>query len=509
MKKIITLLLFSIFVFASNAQEVKKYYDNGILKESGAIINNKKNGKWKYFNENGKLIIKGKYLNGIPDGKWKYYYNNGQLKKKGTYSVDNLTPYTKDRFKAESYTTTHNYPNKSKKWKEYYKNGKLKSKGSYGKNGHEIGTWITYFNTGKINSRYTYKKNSPVFNEYIEYFENGNVKIRKESSGEIKEYYKNGNIKRSGFETTINNPTTNWKYYDENGIQINSPKKKEKVDTLLHLIKAENAISNFIFNYKKTLIQETTSYLKEKDIAINSKNTKEYNRFISKHTSQLKEQIFDNISYFYTYLTFDKLDKYINIAKTEKNSYNTLKKTKFIEQVEKTYDYHINDLDDDLELLVTNLKANNSQLKLRLIIDNDTIKDLSNYKIDLLLKTTNPKYITVDILDNEKGEIILPNDLKNDEITSLTVKYNELTIDFYETRFSEMFKDYPKELKDALDPLSTYCFKKLTHWTLTIIHNPKEDSDTKMYKEHNGIKPDVKFDFLIKFNTRVGTFTYI
>ena len=53
MKKTILLVVLSFLAFISNAQEHKKYYDNGQLEEVGNYKDGKEDGEWKYYYENG------------------------------------------------------------------------------------------------------------------------------------------------------------------------------------------------------------------------------------------------------------------------------------------------------------------------------------------------------------------------------------------------------------------------------------------------------------------------
>ena len=82
--------------------------------EKGSYSYGDKTGEWKHFNKNGKLIFKGNYIQDRPDGKHKWWYSNGKLKEEGSYA----------------------YGQKNGTWKKYDINGILKISINY-KDGKE------------------------------------------------------------------------------------------------------------------------------------------------------------------------------------------------------------------------------------------------------------------------------------------------------------------------------------------------------------------------------------
>jgi len=56
-----------------------EYFNNGIVKQSGFIINELNEGNWKQFYENGNVCAEGNYANGEKTGEWKHYDLNGDL----------------------------------------------------------------------------------------------------------------------------------------------------------------------------------------------------------------------------------------------------------------------------------------------------------------------------------------------------------------------------------------------------------------------------------------------
>jgi len=79
MKNILLFLTFILLISKMNAQEHKEYFENGNLKVSGLLKDNKKVGEWKTFYKNGKLKYKGEYFNDKKDGEWEEYHENEKL----------------------------------------------------------------------------------------------------------------------------------------------------------------------------------------------------------------------------------------------------------------------------------------------------------------------------------------------------------------------------------------------------------------------------------------------
>jgi antitoxin component YwqK of YwqJK toxin-antitoxin module len=81
MKKLMLILGILFFTLVCNAQViVKKYHDNGSLKEL-LVYNDslKLDGVCKCWNAEGKLIAKARYVNGKKSGTWKIWHDNGRL----------------------------------------------------------------------------------------------------------------------------------------------------------------------------------------------------------------------------------------------------------------------------------------------------------------------------------------------------------------------------------------------------------------------------------------------
>lgn len=79
-----------VYVFNSNHQRVaeKEFYDNGVLKMEGPIVNDVREGEWVSYFPDGKVQSTGIYKDGLRVGKAKVYYENGHLWMDGYYNND-------------------------------------------------------------------------------------------------------------------------------------------------------------------------------------------------------------------------------------------------------------------------------------------------------------------------------------------------------------------------------------------------------------------------------------
>jgi antitoxin component YwqK of YwqJK toxin-antitoxin module len=112
--------------------EIKKYWNNGKLKERGYYDLGKdwlhSKGEWKEYHENGTLKAVGLYTNDAKSGVWNEYYDNGQLSAKGEM----------------------NGYHRVGRWELYHKNGKPSAVGVYNTDGSpKGGTWTNYNISGE------------------------------------------------------------------------------------------------------------------------------------------------------------------------------------------------------------------------------------------------------------------------------------------------------------------------------------------------------------------------
>ncbi len=57
------------------------YHENGSKKAEGNYLNEKKTGEWVYWDYDEKVYLKGNYLNGVQHGEWTRYFENAQSMK--------------------------------------------------------------------------------------------------------------------------------------------------------------------------------------------------------------------------------------------------------------------------------------------------------------------------------------------------------------------------------------------------------------------------------------------
>jgi antitoxin component YwqK of YwqJK toxin-antitoxin module len=95
MKKLVLLVLVSLFSLPLFSQSVEEYYHyegmesivfykrtdvkTNIVIEEGEYNDGKKDGHWYIYHPDGKINFIFSYENGIKDGKWKQYDENGRL----------------------------------------------------------------------------------------------------------------------------------------------------------------------------------------------------------------------------------------------------------------------------------------------------------------------------------------------------------------------------------------------------------------------------------------------
>jgi len=56
----------------------KTYFDNGVLKAEGRLLDSNKIGWWNFYYSNNNIKKKGAYLKGEKHGFWETFYKNGQ-----------------------------------------------------------------------------------------------------------------------------------------------------------------------------------------------------------------------------------------------------------------------------------------------------------------------------------------------------------------------------------------------------------------------------------------------
>ena len=85
----------------------KSYYENGNIRYTNPMKNNKLNGIAKYWSEEGLLINEVEYLNGLLHGEWIEYYPSKDIKSVSRYKFDKkdglqITYYVNGNKKSET-----------------------------------------------------------------------------------------------------------------------------------------------------------------------------------------------------------------------------------------------------------------------------------------------------------------------------------------------------------------------------------------------------------------------
>lgn len=73
------------FVNGQAEGKITRYYENGVVKETGYYLAGQKHGSWSAYNENGQLMSTAHFHNGNKDGEWLVWDNQGNLRYKLTY----------------------------------------------------------------------------------------------------------------------------------------------------------------------------------------------------------------------------------------------------------------------------------------------------------------------------------------------------------------------------------------------------------------------------------------
>ena len=149
--------------------EVKRFHNNGELKDIVNFENEKMIGERNEYHDNGKLWLKRNYLNGILVGSYEQYHKNGHLFVKGTYN---------------------DVGERNGEHKFYYEeNGKLWKSGNYN-NGKQHGKWKVYHKNGNVYQVQLWKNDK--YQEIISCFDDkGNLLDKgtlENGNGIVKEY---------------------------------------------------------------------------------------------------------------------------------------------------------------------------------------------------------------------------------------------------------------------------------------------------------------------------------
>ena len=208
-------LLFSSFNAVSQGNIVKKYYENGVLKEEYPIVSkfdSTIHGNYKRYHQNGNLAASSKFINGAKQGPFKRYYPNGQEKiivnhindlkngeiviynqqgkiiQKGVYETISLLVHFQNLITKELYNKKVNL-NQVKingLVKDYYENGSIKAETPF-INDITHGVAKTYYKNGQVETEAKYYQGK-LNGFHKTYYDNGVLELEITHEGGKKEW---------------------------------------------------------------------------------------------------------------------------------------------------------------------------------------------------------------------------------------------------------------------------------------------------------------------------------
>lgn len=184
----IFLYFFTALIFISCSKNIVSERDSKNRKLVGKMVNNQKQGVWRYYDEKDRLYMKSSFKNNVETGISKVYHENGKLRQIG--KIDNGKQVGS--------------------WKFYHQNGKFYGKGNL-VNGKMDGKWIWYFNNGQLHT--------------IRHYADGrllNVDFSKNRKGETIESgsFKNENGQLIIYETQSEKDTVEYILNYKNGLIV-------------------------------------------------------------------------------------------------------------------------------------------------------------------------------------------------------------------------------------------------------------------------------------------------
>jgi antitoxin component YwqK of YwqJK toxin-antitoxin module/Tfp pilus assembly protein PilF len=193
--------------------------DNRALEAIGEMTNDKRVGKWHFFNDvTQELTAEGEFdANGEKIGIWKYYFPNGVKKSFADHNTGLIEFFTEEGSPDSKY-----YLKNGKTDGEveiFYACGTLKEKLHY-KEGKREGDGATFFASGAKESTYTFK-NDLMTGVYRSYYSNGQLKTLEnfnegQLDGDFTSYYADGKLERKG-KYRNGKSEGEWLYYHDNG----------------------------------------------------------------------------------------------------------------------------------------------------------------------------------------------------------------------------------------------------------------------------------------------------
>ena len=284
-------------------------------------------------------------------------------------------------------------------------------------------------------------------------------------------------------------------------IHLNAQENSEKAKEFLNTLDSDKVLNEYYAKYKTKILASTYLIFNEYDLDIKDSLTlNEFNTSINKNFKFYIQDAKDRTLLIYSNYEEDRLEKFINLITSEPDFNKVLVETNYAKIVENIIKEHSEYVAQDIPFIVKEIKAISQPLKLRLIIDNDTISQISKTDFNLELVTTNENYKQIQILNREKSEIEIPKDLKYEEMEYVILTYNNEQHNFFENHYENLPKELravmSDEVKELHNPISKYCFEKLLYWDIVIDNDPNNNPDYELIK-----RPGENIKGLISFKT--------
>lgn len=285
-------------------------------------------------------------------------------------------------------------------------------------------------------------------------------------------------------------------------IILSAQESSEKAKEFLNTLNSDKVITEYYGKYKNKILESTSLFFDE--YGLDTKDSLTLNEFteaINKSFKSYIQDAKDRTLLIYSNYEADRLEKFINLTKSESDFNKILVETNYSSILENIIKEHSEYVTHDIPFIIKELKAISKPLKLRLIIDSDTISDISKTGLNLELVTTNEKYKQIQILNIEKSGIEIPKDLKYEEMEYVILTYNNKQYNFFKNHYGNLPKEVravmSEEEKELHNPLSKYCFEKLLHWEIVIDNDPNNNPDYELIK-----KSEKNIKGFISFKTR-------
>lgn len=283
---------------------------------------------------------------------------------------------------------------------------------------------------------------------------------------------------------------------------ISSQNNTAKAQEFLERINADQLITEHYDKYKIKIGSVTEVLFADFDLDINdSLSLATYNAGIDKSFTFFIKDAKQQILQIYANYDTERLERYIAMVGETDDKDQLYTDTNFATTVDAIIKKHSQDLKNDVRIILKEVKALNTPLRLRLIIDTDTIQDLETVAINLAVVNRTAPDKPIPILNTASGEISLPDDLEYHDVAHVVITYNQKQYPFFEDHYNRLTKELravlSNEDKELHNPLSQYCFEKLLFWEVHIAHTPENHPDYDLNRD-----PDKATKGMISFKTR-------